>query len=400
MAGLKVSDHPFGFVLFTQRDTITKGLKLPVTFRVNPSGIPFAQDMVALDNMADTPYLLVEESTKASYVTPSKNFQIDSLGKTRNAAKEETDGQYFVRLKTTETRNMIHDNTFALIGAYKDKEGKEQLVSTQPFNIVMMPTPEEGLTKWHYSHGNVTYIEDKTTETKDPVTGESKNISTKEEKLGVITVSFDPRTYEDPVGKGRQYYTTKKYIYQMSFEGDSKADSIVLFMPNRDSGFVRFMPDTTKASTLTVKGKIHAYDRYGGSSSFPVEMTWHSRYTDTLTVNYKLSDFYENGTRKSVEFSLADEFKKLGYDTDEAASLPRIFMDKFYRTTHGSRVMFSLTGDNGTTCRMSYYGSHETLPGTYRAVVGCFLRVAPLPSPTYSVQQIYIPINVILTITQ
>ncbi len=93
MAGLKVSDHPFGFVLFTQRDTITKGLKLPVTFRVNPSGIPFAQDMVAVDNMADTPYILVEESTKASYVTPSKNFQIDSLGKTRNAAKEETDGQ-------------------------------------------------------------------------------------------------------------------------------------------------------------------------------------------------------------------------------------------------------------------------------------------------------------------
>ena len=109
-----------------------------------------------------------------------------------------------------------------------------------------------------------------------------------------------------------------------------------------------------------MKGKIHAYDRYGGSSSFPVEMTWHSRYTDTLKVNYNLSDFYENGTRKSVEFSLADEFKKLGYDMDEAASLP----------------------------------------GTYRAVVGCFLRVAPLPSPTYSVQQIYIPINVILTITQ
>ena len=63
VAGLKVNDHPFGFVLFTQRDTITKGLKLPVTFRVNPSGIPFAQDMVALDNMADTPYLLVEERT-------------------------------------------------------------------------------------------------------------------------------------------------------------------------------------------------------------------------------------------------------------------------------------------------------------------------------------------------
>lgn len=73
-------------------------------------------------------------------------------------------------------------------------------VSTQPFNIVMMPTPEEGLTKWHYSHGNVTYIEDKTTETKNPVTGESKNISTKEEKLGVITVSFDPRTYRAVVG--------------------------------------------------------------------------------------------------------------------------------------------------------------------------------------------------------
>jgi len=70
--------------------------------------------MVVLDNMSSKKFLYTPES-RASYITESKNFVADSLGKSRNAANEETDGQYVLRLKTTETRNLIDDNVFSLV---------------------------------------------------------------------------------------------------------------------------------------------------------------------------------------------------------------------------------------------------------------------------------------------
>ena len=143
VAGLKVSDALFGFVNYAQADTITKGLPYLFLFRVNPSGVPFTKDMVVLDNMSSKKFLYTPE-TRASYITESKNFVADSLGKSRTAANEETDGQYVLRLKTTETRNLIDDNIFSLVGAYLDKEKKVQYVSSTPFQLVMMPKPAPG----------------------------------------------------------------------------------------------------------------------------------------------------------------------------------------------------------------------------------------------------------------
>ena len=42
----------------------------------------------------------------------------------------------------------------AFVGAYVDKEGKTQLVSSNPFKTVMMPLPEEGLSPWIYPHAS------------------------------------------------------------------------------------------------------------------------------------------------------------------------------------------------------------------------------------------------------
>ena len=123
VTGLKISDQVFGFVSYAQHDTVTKGLPYAVIFRVNPSGIPFTQDMVVLDNMSSKRFIYTP-ATMASYITESTNFKVDSMGVTQNAAKEDMEGQYFIRMKTTETRNMIEDDIFSLVGGYKDKEEK------------------------------------------------------------------------------------------------------------------------------------------------------------------------------------------------------------------------------------------------------------------------------------
>ena len=393
VAGLKVSDSVFGFVLYTQKDTITKGLKFPITFRVNPSGVPFTQDMVILDNMATVKYLLEEDQdTKASYITESMNFYVDSLGKTRNAANEEMDGQYFIRVGTKDNRNMIDDSVFSLVGAYRDKQNVIQYVSTNPFQLVMMPTPEEGLSPWLYAHGNVMR---KVQVNVPAVPAEGNNPGQEaytymKDELGCITFSLDSHRYKQENGSAKQVYSTRKYIRSLNFEGDTKADSIVFMQPVKDSGFVRFIPDTsktewaallnsTKPAMLKVKGKIHAADRFGGFSSFPVEMTWYARCNDTIDVVKKVSDFYEADgvTKKAIFLDLEQEFKNMGYDVAQLNAVPRKALEKTLSTGNsGGRIGFRFALESEAeedkqpvTVRINGIVGKSSLPGTYNMPV-------------------------------
>ncbi len=419
-AGLKVSDSVFGFVLYTQVDTITKGLKFPVSFRVNPSGVPFTQDMVVLDNMSSTKYLVMEEETRASYITESKNFYVDSLGKTRNAAEQEMDGQYFIRLGNRETRNLIDDNLFSLVGAYKDKEGVVQYVSSNPFHVVMMPNPAEGLTPWMYGRGNVTRLK----QIIIPSGKEGEDATIRYEKeLGAISFSLDPRTYKQENGEARQTYSTRKYIRQLSFEPATAADSLVVFMPVRDSGFVRFLPDTSKAEmralmdttqlrSITVRGKIHALDRFGGQAEFPVEMTWYSEFRDTLTVEKKASDFFTTDSegevvRKSVLLNLEDEFKKLGYYAYEASAARRKTVNHFMTNGGSSRFILynntdAASDEEGTvTAVIKGMGPKEKMPGTYYLSIVNMVNIAPnKETPSYEEEQITAVLTVKLVVTE
>ena len=417
--GLKVSDSIFGFVLYTQIDTITKGLKFPVTFRINPSGVPFTQDMVVLDNMTSTKYLVVEEDeTKVSYITESKNFYVDSLGKTRNAANEEMDGQYFVRLATKETRNLIDDNIFSLVGAYRDKNSVIQYVSTNPFKVVMMPTPEEGLNTWMYAHGNASR---KKQVVIPPAQEGGESTITYEDELGVICFSLDSRTYKQENGEGRQTYTSRKYLRSLSFSPATEADSLVVIMPVRDSGFVRFLPDTTKAEmralldskerrSVTVKGKIIAADRFGGFSEFPVAMTWHSPYRDTVVLEKKVSDFFttdaeQQEVRQGVFVDLEDNFKKMGFFYSEAHVLRRKFIHHFIEGS--TRFILSDDQEAPTEERRSVtgiikaIGPKDKLPGTYYMKMGNTVVVSPnQENPTFEEEQLTANIIIKLIVTE
>ena len=419
LAGLKVSDVVFGFVMYTQKDTITKGLKFPITFRVNPSGVPLTKDMVVLDNMSSTKFLIEEEETKASYITESKNFYVDSLGMTRNADNIETEGQYFIRMANKDTRNMIDDNLFSLVGAYRDKNGTIQYVSSNPFQIVMMPTPAEGLYPWLYAHGNTTRLV-RVDVPAVPAQGETPAQEARsyyKEELGSITFSLDSRSYKEENGSAKQTYSTKKYIRTLSFEGDTKADSIVIFQPIKDSGFVRFIPDTSKAewtalldttklASLKIKGKIHAVDRFGGASSFPVEMTWHSRHRDTIDVVKKASDFYEadGTTRKPLYLDLESEFEKNGYYCLQAGAARRKVIDCFATSSTGGRLKFNTDVDAGTKQtvigKVLSYGSQATLPGTYYLSIINVVKSIPCENePNKTEEQISAVVVVRLTIT-
>ncbi len=414
VTGLKISDQVFGFVSYAQHDTVTKGLPYAVIFRVNPSGVPFTQDMVVLDNMSAKRFIYTPE-TMASYITESTNFKIDSMGVTQNEAKEDLEGQYFIRMKSTETRNMIEDDIFSLVGGYRDKEEKIQYVSSTPFSLVMMPTPEEGLTKWSFIRGNVTHGDVKTTVV--PGSDPEETVSTWEVTLGSIAVSFDRRLYVNEKDKNDTRTYSTKYISSFVWEGNSKADSIVIFEPHRDSAYVKFLPDTskpewqalmdtTKFNTLTVKGKVHAFDRYGGRSVFPVEMVWYSRYRDTVTLNLKVSDFIQENpdgstTRKTYEYDLTSALEKLGYKESEVESTPRKKVVHGIITGPGSKVLMAYSSENNRVIILRSYVPKAALVGTHYNIASREIKTFPSEKdPVLEMSAIECPLVLKIVITE
>ena len=389
VGGLRVSNAVFGFVTYmNQTDTITKGLKYPFLFRVNPSGVKFTQDMVVLDNMSNKKFLRV--TTKASYVTPSTNFVVDTLARTRNASNQEQEGQYQLFLKTTETRNMIDDNTFSLVGAYRDNESKVQYVSSNPFGLVMMPTPAEGLDAWGYLRGQVTHAE--LVSTPDPNDAD-KTIDAWKETIGEICYSFDRTLYRNEKDDSDTRNYSVDNLRSFQWEGDTAADSIVIFEPVRDSAFVRFLPDTsriewgalldtTQLSSLTVSGKIIAFDRYGGSSEFPVKMIWYSRFADTLTFNMNVSDFWKDngdGTESRVrpELDIKKELEDRGYVFSDIQASVRKQEFGGAGTPSSSRFMFAFNSGDYSKVVISSYAPKTAMAGTHYGFINMKLSIYP-----------------------
>ena len=154
--GIKKSDTPFSLVLAVPpADTVSKGLDLTSTIRINPSGLAFTKEMIALDYISGKQFYRVEPNeTKASYVKSSAYFSLKNFEADKNASEETLEGQYVATLTTKAQEAVWDDSRMAFVGAYVDKEGKNQLVSSNPFNTVMMPLPSEGLSPWIYPHAS------------------------------------------------------------------------------------------------------------------------------------------------------------------------------------------------------------------------------------------------------
>ena len=310
---------------------------------------------------------------------------------------------------------MIEDDIFSLVGGYKDKEEKIQYVSSTPFSLVMMPTPEEGLTKWSFIRGNVTHGDVKTTVV--PGSDPEETVSTWEVTLGSIAVSFDRRLYVNEKDKNDTRTYSTKYISSFVWEGNSKADSIVIFEPHRDSAYVKFLPDTskpewqalmdtTKFNTLTVKGKVHAFDRYGGRSVFPVEMVWYSRYRDTVTLNLKVSDFIQENpdgsiTRKTYEYDLTSALEKLGYKESEVESTPRKKVVHGIITGPGSKVLMAYSSENNRVVILRSYVPKAALVGTHYNLATREVKTFPSEKdPVLEMSAIECPLVLKIVITE
>lgn len=362
--GLKKSDNPFSIVLVNPpADTVSKGLDFNSTIRINPSGLAFTKDMIALDYISGKQFYRVEPNdTKASYIKKSAYFGLKDFEADKNEGSEVLDGQYLVTLTTKAEEAVWDDSRFAFVGAYEDKEGKNQLVSSNPFNTVMMPLPGEGLSPWIYPHASFLIQEKK----KD-----DKGNEHIEERFGVIYVPLDGVLFKAKDESDGRFYTSQN-LSDIVFEPDEGCEAAVKIDFDLKKRYVSFEPDTTgnlawrafRDSTgvkrQEVKGSVVMKDRWGGVSAYHVIMYWYNTYVFPINIEATVDQI-----KAGIPINFKEEVKKMGLDYEimqncrrvSAFPVHRLFNDLAYepfdnkKPEEGELVLYTTpkTGDKYQT---------------------------------------------------
>lgn len=322
--GLKKSDTPFSLVMAeAPADTVSKGLDFTGLIRVNPSGLTFTKEMLALDYISGKQFFRVDPDaqTKASYIKKPDYFSLKNLEVDKNGSGEALNGQYLTTLTTAAEEAVWNDAHMAFVGAYVDKEGKNQLVSSDPFNTVMMPLPAEGLSPWIYPHASFLINEKKKT-------AEGKEYF--EERFGTVYVPLDKVLFKTKDDSDGRYYTPDN-LKDIAFVLDEDCTASVKLDYDLKKRYVSFEPDTTanltwrefKDSTgikrQEVRGTMVLKDRWGGVSSYHMKMYWYN--TNVITLNYEAT---EQEIKNGLTVDFSEEVKKLGLVYSDMTACRRV----------------------------------------------------------------------------
>ena len=322
--GLKKSDTPFSLVMAeAPADTVSKGLDFTGLIRVNPSGLTFTKEMLALDYISGKQFFRVDPDaqTKASYIKKPDYFSLKDLEVDKNGSGEALNGQYVTTLTTAAEEAVWNDAHMAFVGAYVDKEGKNQLVSSDPFNTVMMPLPAEGLSPWIYPHASFLINEKKKT-------AEGKEYF--EERFGTVYVPLDKVLFKTKDDSDGRYYTPDN-LKDIAFVLDEDCTASVKLDYDLKKRYVSFEPDTTanltwrefKDSTgikrQEVRGTMVLKDRWGGVSSYHMKMYWYN--TNVITLNYEAT---EQEIKNGLTVDFSEEVKKLGLVYSDMTACRRV----------------------------------------------------------------------------
>lgn len=321
--GLKKSDTPFSMVLaLPPADTVSKGLDFTSILRVNPSGVALTKDMIALDYIAGKQFYRVEPNdTKASYVKKSAYFGLKDFEADKNSGGEALDGQYLVTLTTKAEEAVWDDSRMAFVGAYVDKEAKTQMVSSDPFNTVMMPLPAEGLSPWIYPHASFLIEEKK----KD-----DKGNEYIEERFGAVYLPLDGVLFKTKDDSDGRFYTSQN-LSDIVFEPDEGCEAAVKIDFDLKKRYVSFEPDTTgnlawrafRDSTgvkrQEVKGSVVMKDRWGGVSAYHVIMYWYNTYVFPINIEATVDQI-----KAGIPINFNEEVKKMGLDYEIMQNCRRV----------------------------------------------------------------------------
>lgn len=312
--GLKKSETPFMLVMVDNPvDTVTKGLDFNSLFRVNPSGIQLTKEMIALDCVSSKRFFSTAPNTKASYIKPSESFSLKDLAADKNASGELLEGQYVATLTSATEETVWDESRMAFVGAYVDKEGKAQYISSEVFKTVMMPLPHEGLDLWAYPHASL-YIKQKG-----------------EESLGAVYIPMDGKAFTSSAESESRFYSSNN-LSGASFALDEGCTAPVSLEFIEKKHYLKFTPDTTGSETWRafcdttklkrqiVSGTLSLKDRWGGESWMHLQMAWYNK--NLVSLSYEVS---AEELVKGFHLDLTEVFNAYGLDAQDLNACYRPF---------------------------------------------------------------------------
>lgn len=132
---------------------VVNGDTAKVLFRLNPSLATLTKEQLTIDCVYSNIYTLKEDKqdptseSRASYVQNNSNYTLVDLQ--QDTLQGDTlQGQWIAKVLVKTDKNIFDKSTLALVATYKDKDGKENQISSESFNMDLVPTPDDGVTAW------------------------------------------------------------------------------------------------------------------------------------------------------------------------------------------------------------------------------------------------------------
>jgi hypothetical protein len=291
--------------------TVVKQQNLALKISVTPAKTVLSESNLKL-TVVETKQFFKNDGTEADH------FSIKSLVEDPSA-----EGQYIVTLSSDAACNVWDESTLRL----EHNCGTAtvpQYVSSNAFQVTMLPTAIEALDRWVYPNATLCAV--------DTIYSSTLQGRYETDTLGVIYYVFDKAEYRQKNGTEKRSYTTD-ILDAISFVPNSGAAPVKFNWnkKNKDelhnSSYVTFCPDTTGSlqwrnietvlyEKMDVKGTLFMTDTCGHQSSVPVNLSWYNQHELDLTLNVSVNDshFDKTGEQPRYTDGLAYAFKYVGLD--------------------------------------------------------------------------------------
>lgn len=314
---------PVGIVQLSAPTEMVKGDTVTITFRVNPSDAPLTLESLLLDCLHNEVYELETKDktteTRVSYVAAPAHYKLTALELATNEKNEALDGQYIASVTATADANIFDVSSLCLVIKGTDLQGKERLVSSEPFEITMVPTIEEGVSVWHAKNHSYHKINS------DSVILPSY-------------ISADEHTYALKGTDRVKVYSLEKYLASASYIPETVSDVNPEEKPGglfvvrdslRQKGFIELAPvadakwdalDDKLNAKLETNGSIELTDIFGTKCVYNAPINYFNNTVMPIPLNIPITDV---NIKAEYAVNISKLLEQAGWNSQEIATYPR-----------------------------------------------------------------------------
>lgn len=306
---------PGGIVVIDYPRTVAKGDTARIYFRINPSECDLTDADLHIDALEEVIYDkyddAAETKSQVSYITTPTYFKILGIERCVKNGSDTLVGQWFADFVAVSepSDNYFDEARLALAIEFYDKLFNIQTVSSEPFQITIVPTVSDALYTWYQpSLSAVGYSSGKTPS---------------------AFLSFETNNYKERDGERIMQYSIKDYISSFNVILDSDYSSVFDVVKHTtfdEFAYLEFIPNLSDPkwdelkksgdSTMTVTGQYVVTDIFGHTLEQDFSYTYYAQneITFAFDVKHLVGEYH---------IDVTDSFQGCGLRADELFSLKR-----------------------------------------------------------------------------